>query len=407
MMIRYQHVFVAVALAAVATSALAQGNFSGQPPSLGYPAAQGAPADPNLQGPRMTTGSTWAQIPPRSGQGPPPSVLRFDRAVIVDASGFEQPLAASTLFIPHGWVTQGGVFWGSEFLCTNGYNINWSATSPDGLTTIAVLPQEKWEANNYGTGPSTPGCARAPYTTAQAYVSSVVQRWRPGARLLDYRRRPDLEQPLAQFNVSTPMPLGASRTWVEAGEILFAYSDRGRDMRGVVAAAVVFSVMQADAGMGVMSALTAMAFPAYGVTAPNGQLHLGFFEAIRRTIQINPQWQQRIAGHNMAIGRVTLEESRKRADIIARSNEEIARIREEAWNSYQDSADRRAREFSNLIRGVVTYSDRDAPGGTVDLSHNYSNAWRLNDGSYVLTNDVNFEPWRDLGLAGRKLETVP
>jgi hypothetical protein len=333
-------------------------------------------------------------------------VIRFDRAVIVDASGFEQPLAASTLFIPHGWVTQGGVLWGSEFMCTNGYNFNWSATSPDGLTTIAVLPQEKWETNNYGTGSSTPGCASAPYTSAQAYLPSVVQRWRPGARILDYRRRPDLEQQLAKFNASTPMPLGVSRTWVEAGEILFAYNDRGRDMRGSVAAAVVFSLMQSDAGMGVMSAQTAMAFPAYGVTAPNGQLNLGFFEAIRRTIQINPQWERRISGHNTAIGKVTLEESRKRADIIARSNTEISRIREEAWNSYQASADRRAREFGNLIRGVETYSDRDAPGGTVDLSHNYNNAWRLNDGSYILTNDVNFEPWRDLGLEGRKLETV-
>ena len=357
-------------------------------------------------GQMMATAGAPSQIQSGNRKGLPPGVVRFDRAVIVDASGFEQPLAASTLFIPHGWVTQGGVLWGTEYLCTNGYNIDWSATSPDGLTTISVLPQEKWETNNYGAGPSTPGCKSTPYTDTKAYLLSVVQRWRSGARILDYRRRSDFEQQLAKLNTSTPMPLGESRTWVDAGEILFAYNDRGRDMRGLVAAAVVFSSMQTNAGgMGAMNVLTAMAFPAYGVTAPNGQLNLGFFEAIHRTIQPNPQWERRISGHNTAIGRVTLEESRKRAAMIARSNEEISRIREEAWNSYQESSDRRVREFGELIRGVKTYKDRDVPGGTVELSHNSGNAWRLNDGSYVLTNDSNFEPWRDLGLEGRKLET--
>jgi hypothetical protein len=417
MKIRHRNIFIATALVAVSLWALFLDDFGDQQPQQGYPAAPGNLQQPGayppgvtenytVQGQRIADMDAPLQMQNRGGKGPPPGVIRFDRAVIVDAGGFEQPLAASTLFIPHGWVTQGGVLWGNEFLCTNGYNVNWSATSPDGLTTISILPQEKWETNNYGAGPSTPGCASAPYTETKAYLSSVVQRWRPGARILDYRKRPDLEQQLAKFNASTPMPLGQSRTWVDAGEILFAYNDRGRDMRGSVAAAVVFSLMQSNAGTGVMNALTAMAFPAYGVTAPNGQLHLSFFEAIRRTIQPNPQWERRIFGHNAAIGRVTLEESRKRADIIARSNQEIARIREEAWNSYQESSDRRAREFGELIRGVETYSDQQAPGGTVELSHNYSNAWRLNDGSYVLTNDVNFEPWRDLGLEGHKLETV-
>jgi len=113
MKIRYQNVFVAAALAAVSSLALAQGNFSGQQPQPGYPAAQGSPqqpgaspqgatADHGLQGHMMTTGDARVQLQQRIGTGPPPGVIRFDRAVIVDASGFEQPLAASTLFIPHG-----------------------------------------------------------------------------------------------------------------------------------------------------------------------------------------------------------------------------------------------------------------------------------------------------------------
>jgi hypothetical protein len=312
------------------------------------------------------------------------------------------------LFLPRGWQAQGGVFWGQEFLCTNGYNFNWTATAPDGLTSVSVLPQERWEANNYGAPPSTPGCRNAPYTNVRQYLESVVQRWRSGARVLDYRVREDLQREYAQLNSVTPMPLGEARTWVEAGEILFAYGDRGSDMRGAIAAVAIFSLTRTNAGGGlpVMDALTGFALPAYGVTAPNGQLNLAFFEAIRVSMKQNPQWDARIQSHNGAIARVALEESRKRAAAIAQSNAEIARIREEAWSAYQESADRRAREFGELLRGVETYDDANAPGGQVQLSGLYDNAWRLDDGSYVLTNDANFEPYRDLGLAGKQLEAA-
>jgi hypothetical protein len=201
------------------------------------------------------------------------------------------------------------------------------------------------------------------------------------------------------------MPLGFVRTWVDAGELLFAFNEGGRDMRGSVTATVVFSLTRTQApGVPQMDALTGFAFPGYGVTAPNGKLNLSFYDAIRKTMQPNPQWTQRIANHNGAIAQVALEESRKRAAIVANSNAEIAKIREQAWNASQESADRRAREFGELIRGVETYNDANAPGGTVQLSNLYNHAWRLNDGSYVLTNDASFQPYRDLGMDGQLLE---
>ena len=256
-------------------------------------------------------------------------------------------------------------------MCTNGYNFLWTATSPDGASSINVLPQERWETNNVNGQPSTPGCQSAPYTTTRQYLESVVQRWRPGARVLDYRVREDLQREYAQLNRSTPMPMGEARSWAEAGEILFAFNQSGADMRGSIAAVVMFSQtrMSSGAGMPVMEYRSGFALPAYGVTAPNGQLNLQFFEAIRRSIKPNPQWEQRLNGHNAAIAQVALEESRKRAQIIAQSNADIAKIREETWNTQQESADRRAREFGELMRGVETYDDANAagrPGGAFE-----------------------------------------
>ena len=335
-------------------------------------------------------------------------ILRFEPAVIIDASGFERPMAASTLFIPLGWRAEGGVLWGSEYLCTNGYNFNWAAVSSDGLERIAVLPQMKWEWNNFGAPVSSPGCQSAPYTDITQFLQASISGMQPGARIEGVRQREDLQRQFASYNQTTPMPMGESRTWVEAAEMSYRFTLQGRDMRGSMAAVAVFSLMRTNpgSGMGVMDVVTGYVFPAYGASAPAERFNPALYEAIRQSIKTNPEWERRITGHNVAIGKAALEESRKRAAMIARSNEEVSRIRQEAWNAYQESADRRAREFGELMKGVETYADADAPGGQVELSQQYNHAWRLTDGTYVLSNDANFDPWRDLKVEGKRLEAV-
>ncbi|MCB1954503.1 MAG: hypothetical protein KDG55_02445 [Rhodocyclaceae bacterium] len=343
--------------------------------------------------------------------------MRFERGVIIDPTGFAEPMAALTLFVPYGWRAEGGVFWDRSFLCTNGYNFQWSAISPDGSTGVQVLPQAKWENNDYGAGASSPGCSQAPYTSARDWISALAAQTFPGARVIDYRDRPDLLQ-ASQAPQRQQMPLGESRSWSEAGEALIAFVRNGRDMRGSVAAVVSFNqlitdmagiygndpTISAPAGRARMNALTGFAWPAWAAYAPNGQFDFRFFEAIRRSLKPNPAWLRAIANHNTTIAAGALAEGRKRAAIIQQTNDEIARIRQQTWDMQQESADRRAREFGEAIRGVQSFNDSDAPGGTVELSHNYNHAWRMTDGTYVLSNDPNFEPFRDLGMDGRALE---
>ncbi|MEQ1932147.1 MAG: hypothetical protein ABL957_16665 [Parvularculaceae bacterium] len=357
-----------------------------------------------------------------AGQRARGDILRLDPAVIVDATGFEQPMGAVTLFVPHGWRAQGGVLWASDYQCTNGYNFAWSAASPDGAMTLGVAPQTGWAYASSGAASPQPGCPVMTLASARAYLEASVRNFIPDARILDYRDRPDLVAEAGIRAQRTQMPLGETQVFGEGGEVLFAFASGGRDMRGSLAAVVQFSRMVTDmtsmyandptiaqmpnAATLRTESVTAFAHPGFYATAPNGQLNLGFFEALRKTMVANPQWLARISKHNTAIGRVAIEESRKRAGMIARSNEEISRIRQETWDTQQKSADRRAREFGELIKGVETYADADAPGGTVELSAQQRNAWRLNDGSYVLTDDPSFDPWRDLQMEGRQLEAV-
>ena len=403
-MIRPAALAALIALSTVACSGPAAGSAEVPPTAT---AGDPSPPDASVTRSGDPTGSAVARaLPGAPGpvRGLPRNAIHLQPAVIIDATGFEQPMAATTLFLPYGWRTQGGVFWGMEAMCTNGYVFNWSASSPDGRVSIAVLPQDRWETNNYGGAVSTPGCRQAPFTSVRQYLEWLARQVRPGATVLGYRPRQDLQQEFAQLNSRTPTAIGEMRTWVEAGQVYIGYNERGVDMRGLIAAVAVFNLQRSNVGTGQMDALTGATFPVWFASAPNGWLNEPFFEGLRRSMKGDPQWQRRINGHNAAIGRVALEESRKRSQMIMESSAEISRIRQSAWQSSQESADRRAAQFGELMRGVQTFDDPNAPGGQAQLSNLYSQAWRLNDGSYVLSNEAGFDPWRDLQLQGQKLE---
>ena len=339
-------------------------------------------------------------------RGLPAGAVRAQRVEIMDLNGFERPLPAAFALIPVGWRAQGGVQWGTQFMCTNGYNFNWFAQSADGLQMVAILPQEKWETNNYGAGPSSPGCPSAAISSIQQYLSMRVSRLWPGARVTGMRPRPDLAAQFRNLNQVTPTAMGEMRTWVEAGEALFSYSDKGRDMRGVVAASVAFSLMRTGGlspGQS-MDALTGFAFPGFAASGPGDQFDPQFAETIRQSFLPNPAWQAEISRHNAAISRSAAEEIRKQGKAIAEYNDYVSLLRQQVSETRASSDERRQREFGEVIKGVETYDDANAPAGQVELSSLYNHAWRLNDGSYVLSNDAGFEPFRDLGVAGQQLE---
>ncbi|MBX3707948.1 MAG: hypothetical protein KF911_15050 [Pseudomonadales bacterium] len=183
----------------------------------------------------------------------------------------------------------------------------------------------------------------APFASAQAAHGSSREQPAHGPRGNVVRLMPQIildatgfAQPMAAATIFVPHGWRA-----EGGEILFAFSRNERDMRGSMAAVVEFN--------------------------------------------------QTISGYTQ---------------MIAETNDYIARLRQETWNAQQESADRRVREFGELMKGVETYRDASGPGGQTELSAHYSHAWRLNDGTYVLTNDAAFDPWRDLNLEGKKLEVL-
>ena len=168
-----------------------------------------------------------------AGADPPRSVLRFEKAMIVDATGFEAPMAATTLFLPAGWKTQGGVSWGQQFPAPTAITSTGRRSPLTAARRSPCYPRRDGRPTTTEPGPSTPGCQAAPFTTARQYLEGrVVQRWHPGARPLDFRQREDLMRELRRTTRTRRCRWALRKTWVDAGELLFAFNEGGRDMRG-------------------------------------------------------------------------------------------------------------------------------------------------------------------------------
>ncbi len=353
----------------------------------------------------------------RAGAAPATAMQRVD---IVDATGFGQPMTAQTIEVPAGWTTSGGVTWDRNVECVaNNLGMAWSATSPDGRFAVSLLPRLTWQVASATVVPLYP-CPAAPMDSVRSYLDSVVKNARPGARVLSYRERPDL---VAERQRHAAQPMQGSRVWFESGEILIGYPLQGVEMRESIVAAVTFSEINNPM---VGRSLSASAEDAIALRAPDGQLDFALLERIRTSGRIERAWGERMLAfskakieaisqrqaqdiqtwHARRMNEITtagiLERGRIRMDTIR----EVGRINNQIVAS-RDATNTRIHEGNvRAIQEVQPWRD-PSTGQQVDLSIHYRHAWQLDDGRQFLTNDVNFDPQRDLGISGRRLEPVP
>lgn len=330
----------------------------------------------------------------------------------MDQRGFERPMVAYTLFVPMGWKTQGEVEYPPPDGCGLTQRINWSAQAGDGIAAVRIIPEEKWSAASFPQ--QSDGCMHASVSNARQYLEWWVQRNRPGARILHFRPRPDLAEPFQKLAQEG----NGMRSWGDAGEVVIAYSQGGKSVNEVISSAgfyilTQFPSMDPNQSMQMLQGMTA---PGFAVRAADGKLDLKAVEALRKSIHSAPEWQARMnqvmnQRHQIATesNRQMAEDNRRaaaeRAEISANTSRELSDRQMATWQSKNESMDRTQRESIESIRGVETYNDPHY-GGTVQLSNQYQHAWQLKDGSYVLTDDVNFDPARALNVEGERLKVA-
>ncbi|MBA2411777.1 MAG: hypothetical protein H0V63_02995 [Burkholderiaceae bacterium] len=358
-------------------------------------------------------------IPATAAEPLPSGALRVQLAEIVDRQGFEKPMVAFTMMVPAGWRYEGAVDWKVGVQCASAYQPRLRAQAPDGSAAIELLPGESWAANNFG--PQSDGCPHGTSRNAQEYLNAWVQRHRPGARWIDYRPRPERSHAGVQQSMAGG---GFFKSWSETGQALIGYTQNGREMRESLAVSIMFSHSQFAAGGGRM--MQSVSGKSYGVLAwraPEGQLDFRHFDAVWQTLRRGEAWNARItaAENQMAqdnaqtqarvsqiqaqTSRDTLAEIAKRGQIRAQTRAEISEMQNRGYAARAASSDRMHRDNIKTIREVETYREPRS-GGVVELPNHYRHAWQLKDGTYVLTDSQAFEPGRDLGVAGERLQVV-
>lgn len=357
--------------------------------------------------------------PSSAATDPPAGALRVQRAEIIDRQGFEKPLVAAVMMVPAGWRQQGTVDWKVTMpkRCGSPYGLRLSASAPDGSAAIELAPGDAWASNNFGA--PVKDCLSAQASDAQQYLRAWVQHHRPGARWLDYRARPDKLKNVSgrQENFNG----GGTSLRYDSGQALIAYHLNGREMRETLVANVALIDTQFRGVNGrTMRMSQGEAFGVLAWRAPAGTLDFRQFDAVWATLRPGDEWQARI---NKSMAEMAADDERTRREInringeMQRENaahaaqrhairmgaiREVSAIRNSTYQSTQATNDRMHTSTLRALREVNGYRDPRG-GGVVELSSHYEHAWQLRDGSYVLTDSPNFNPSRDLGMAGEQL----
>lgn len=332
----------------------------------------------------------------------------MQRAEVIDRSGFEKPLVAYSIFISAGWKPQGGIVWdvnNSSGCGKAATRVEWTAYSPDGVSYIQLLPEENWSGHNLPDMGIQQSCPNVTVLTIKDYLQWFVQRERPGARILDYRDRPDLTKGMEQLNRNETTIGGQLSSWVQAGEVLIAYELQGQDMRETIAKILFFTQnrMQGMMPGEIRQFNTVSALPGLAARAPHGQLDFDLTETMRRSLKAGPQWEALMNEHYQVLRRQNTESSIAIHEIRMKSIQEIGEINQQNYENRQASSDRIQTANVRSIRGVELYND-PVSHEQVELPNTHENIWRLKDDTFILTNDSNFQPYRDLGLDGHQLE---
>jgi len=348
----------------------------------------------------------------------PEGVLVLKRATIKDP-GVIANGAAMTLLIPDGWQTRGGIETKPN-MCSEIFGVNWTATSPDGRSSLFIFPTEGWAASTTGIASD---CMNASFQTTADYLAARIRYFYPGAQITGFTTREDFYKDAAESARRTQAMFQQygfdTRVWADGGETRFTFKQNGQDMEGMLSASSQFYLSSNYNPMGgpPLQSMNAGTLGTFGATAPAGQLNTQLAEAVRRSVTPDADWLQSLMKISAQINQTAVQGTEQRAAMIVAGGAAATKRNIEAYRnmtaattangmpdpiktgsggtlsfSNESTDDRIQRESIEAIRGVETYYD-SVGETTVQLDATYDNAWRVtNNDTYILTNDPNFNP---------------
>ncbi|MBI1396762.1 MAG: hypothetical protein GC151_12335 [Betaproteobacteria bacterium] len=332
------------------------------------------------------------------GSPPRKDAFRVQSVDVIDRQGFERPMRAAGLMLPAGWRVQSGMAWPRQRECGVLQPLPVvRADAPDGRGVIELLPGENWGFTFQGA--AMPTCPFAPWADTANYLQGWVQRHRPGARWLGFKPRPDKSVPEQVQSYG----MIATGTRIETGQALISYDADGRSWNELLAVSVRFTRnVPQDPALRHVGNVTGQSMGVLAWRVPTGEPPQRRFDAIWETLRLDPAWAQRIAQANASMNRQDAETAGRISRIQSETAREVMEMRQ---RGFENRGAMRDAGQANAVRGigeVDAWQDPDS-GHAVELSQNYRHAWKLRDGTYVLSDDPDLNPERDLGVPGEPL----
>ena len=310
---------------------------------------------------------------------------------IMDPSGFEKPLVAARSVVPADWSSQGGIVWNLQGECQRGFQMNWTAKSPDGKSSITMLPTQAWRANSIGL-PIPRDCINGMFESADQFAAAFVSQQQDG-RVLEVYRDEKLLAALSPLNYEQPGD-PYTKNWTDFISAQVSYTEKGEKMMAVMTMMTMHTHMVSGHSFGSpmqMSYGAAVMLTVYAAPEDEFENRLGEFHLFATNYRPGLEWQTRIAQHNRKMSGIAIEGARDRSEIISKTYSDISDSSMISWRKRNAMTDTGQREASEMIRGVETYG-ADTSTGQIELPFGYDHAWQMPDETFVVTNDAFFEP---------------
>jgi len=328
-------------------------------------------------------------------------------------------LPALDVLIPSGWERKGSVNGNTTEGCFSDiFAMSWEALSPDGSIAFQGAPNDSWQyaddpaALHRLTDPNRrqlglhgkPCPVKKPMKAEEYFRQSILGALPTGSSVVSVEQFPELNQ-IARKQLGLPPNAGGNGgdTRTEAVRARVELQKDGKPQEGWVTVVVVTHAFPQGRG----AFYDCHAIDVLALRAPKGKLDANdkLFKVMISSLRTEPRWQSYSGNY---IAKLYQMEAQKEANIdaiVADFQRKVAQTIMGVVANQQQGSFNSAYAADQNIRGVQTFRDPTS-GKTMELSNLYDHAWLNGSDEYVMSDDPNFNPNRQLSGNWSQLQAL-
>jgi hypothetical protein len=327
--------------------------------------------------------------------------IQLKRFRLIDKQGFNQPVEAISLMLPANWQTNGNIQWNGTSKCMPEIlQASLQASSPEGDYELMMLPatQFDWSDDELTLDAMRRGgfvysCRLQQPKDADTYIKDELAPYIKSTAA-------SVQRPAALNKLMQQGAMQMKQAAMQAGNSAYNYNPSAAEAKLIFAdgkeGIAIVTLMQTIVTMPGAFGQQIKTYQCYvsmrivlkhpkGKEAAARQL-LGILLSNTR---VNPEWGAAVQTTFQAIQQGAQNTLGQIIQITTQTQSEISNNITRKWEKAGNS-DNNTKAWSEYIRGVDNWTE--AGGNKVELTAGYSNGWSKSDGSYILTNDVSFDP---------------